>query len=123
MSDTPKDSAVFTLVLMLAGGGLGIFATIQALTSDSYEGPVYIFLPTIILGFLGMMIGYAIDTGINKARGVVKTASAARTRPTVSESSAQQLTKLADLLERGLISPAQFDAERDRVLGSSKTGS
>lgn len=56
----------FASVLMIGGGLFGIFITIGALQDPNYEGPVYLFLPTIICGLIGMFIGSAIDKGIKK---------------------------------------------------------
>ena len=69
---------IFVVLLGVLGAGLGVLMTVAALASDTYEGRVYLFLPTIILGAIGAAIGTAIDKGLTAAKNIGRPKS---TRP------------------------------------------
>jgi Short C-terminal domain len=71
------------------------------------------------------MIGVAIDGAINKTRRAVRSVVDRRplrsqtTESAFGDSAADELAKLAGLLDRGLITRDQFDLQRDRLLDVS----
>ena len=52
---------VFRTLLGIVGVGVGVVTVIAAFASPSYEGRVYFFLPAIIFGVIGMLVGTVID--------------------------------------------------------------
>jgi hypothetical protein len=52
---------VFRTLLGIVGVGLGVVTVIAAFASPSFEGRVYFFLPAIIFGVIGMLVGTVID--------------------------------------------------------------
>jgi hypothetical protein len=56
----------FASVLMIVGAIFGIVITVAALQDPNTEGPVYIFLPTIIFGVIGLYVGMGIDKLMKK---------------------------------------------------------
>jgi hypothetical protein len=59
---------IITLLGGLVGGGFGVFIVIAAFLDPTFEGSISIFLPAIILGALGIMVGSFIEKTINRLR-------------------------------------------------------
>lgn len=53
----------------LLGAAFGVLIVIAAFISPENEGRIYIFLPAIIFGALGLFLGSGIETAIRKLRG------------------------------------------------------
>lgn len=143
-----EPGAFFGVTLGLAGVVGGAAWVWWAFTSGDYEGPVYFFVPSLILGGLGAIVGGWIDSGIHKIRRHLSSTTVRPMYPTTASGSASStaphrpdvppttllpspsgtsgaskdrvaaLSRLAELLDRGLLTEEQFRQERDRLLGS-----
>ena len=105
MPVSDNQNATFFLLLGALGAALGIAATVSALTSDDFNGRVYLFLPTIILGMIGMFVGSLIDGAIHKGRISERTTPSSSSRYGRHE---DVYSYLADLLDRGSITQQQW---------------
>ena len=137
-----EPSEMFAVLLGLVGLAGGVAAVWWALTSGEYSGTVYLFIPPIIFGFIGVTIGSGIDSAVHRAARAVRggpaqpapivaasTPAASAPSPVAAESESSaaavpadssrlnDLRTLVEYLERELITPEQCRAERDRLLG------
>ena len=98
---------IFVLLILAGFVVVWVWALIDIITSRFKEDLMQIvwLLIVFFLPFLGLLLYLLIGRGMKRAE------------PSADESRYDQLLKLKNLLDQGVITPEEFEAEKQKILG------